>query len=208
MAVDSATTIAGFDTTLPAETDKRSEGAGNIRHIKTVVKTAFPNFTGSTTATPDDLDLIAGFAATGKTVESFASGTNIVFYNDAAPTGWTINQNVDESAVRLSKGSGNSGVTAGTGGGTHNFSTVFTSVAESGTAGVGDHTLTVSEMPAHTHDVDGRQTSVNNTGSAPAGTTGTGIADKTTTSAGGGGAHSHTVDRRVKWAACIICGKD
>lgn len=135
----------------------------------------------------------------------------MVFYEDAAPTGWTIVAGVDEHAIRLSKGSVAGGEAAGATGGTNNFSTQFATLAEGATPGVGDHTISIAEMPAHTHpnsivpvsgneggfDGNVRQAQINASNAA-----------LTIASQGGGGAHGHTVDLRVKWAACIIATKD
>ena len=60
MAVDTATTIAGFDTAKPESSDPKSEGDGNFRHIKSVLKTTFPYVTGVVTPTLAQLNYLAG----------------------------------------------------------------------------------------------------------------------------------------------------
>lgn len=131
----------------------------------------------------------------------------MVFYQDTAPTGWTIDAAIDEHSVRLTKGSAAGGQAGGATGGTNNFSTQFASLAEGATPGVGDHTLLIGEIPAHAHTIltyrttdstAGRVTEKGNSSSSSV----------NTQSAGGGGAHGHTVDLRVKWAACIVATKD
>lgn len=238
MAVDSATTIAGFDIAQPPNSGtngKRFEGAANIRHIKTVLQGNLGNIDGAVTATDADLNLIAGIAAASRKVINFASGTACLFYQDTAPTGWTITQSVDEHAVRLTKGSAAGGATAGTAGGTHDFSTQFASLAEGATPGVGSHTLTGAESgtsahthPSHTHnclvswdsgallrgtlgveEATGRGTTPTydldeNLGQAYLQSTVTPASSAANASSG----HSHTVDLRVKWAACIIATLD
>lgn len=60
MAVDSATTIAALNTALPTGADPKSEGDDNFRHIKTVIKAAFPNVAGAVSATDVELSRVAG----------------------------------------------------------------------------------------------------------------------------------------------------
>lgn len=60
MAVDSATTIAGFDTAKPAGGESKAEGDDNFRHIKTVVKNCFPNVGGAVTADHTELSYMDG----------------------------------------------------------------------------------------------------------------------------------------------------
>ena len=60
MAVDTATYVGGFDTAKPAGTDPKSEGDDNFRHVKTVLKTTFPNVTGAVTATHTQMNYLVG----------------------------------------------------------------------------------------------------------------------------------------------------
>jgi hypothetical protein len=60
LAVDSATTIAALNTALPTGADPKSEGDDNFRHIKTVIKAAFPNVAGAVSATDVELSRVAG----------------------------------------------------------------------------------------------------------------------------------------------------
>lgn len=60
MAVDTSTYVGGFDTAKPAGTDQKSEGDDNFRHIKTVLKTTFPNVTGAVTPTHTELNYVDG----------------------------------------------------------------------------------------------------------------------------------------------------
>lgn len=57
----------------------------------------------------------------------------------------------------------------------------------------GSTTLTVDQIPAHTHSITGVETSGNNTGSDPAATNGTSVGDIETESTGGGQGHTHTI---------------
>ena len=114
--------------------------------------------------------------------DGFDIGTVMMFAQTSAPTGWTKLTTHNNKALRIVSG------TASTGGSV-DFTTAFASQSVAGT--VGDTTLNLTQIPAHTHTV----------GPAPAtgsgGTTGGGsIAQTTTTytssSAGGGGSHTHT----------------
>lgn len=75
-------------------------------------------------------------------VSGVPSGTRMLFQQTAAPTGWTKDTSINNRALRVT----DSSVTTG---GTVSFSNIFTARAVSGT--VGNHTLTVAEMPAHGH---------------------------------------------------------
>ena len=90
-------------------------------------------------------------------------------------------------------------------GGTHNFSTQFASLAEGATPGVGDHTLTAAQLPVIQQSGSWLKSTA--TGSVLFSGGGQyGFASLP--SFGGGSAHGHTVDLRVKWAACLVCTKD
>jgi len=138
-------------------------------------------------------------------VAEFASGTEAMFVQTAAPTGFTTNTNATLSECCLQ-------VVNGTGGGTGGadaFSTVFTgsktatnpsvpiSVANlslNSTLTAGAYTLTTPEIPSHTHTAGGSggsQPQINQSGAGATthgnpGTRGSG-------STGGGGSHSHTL---------------
>lgn len=208
--------IGDWSTTASANkpTDnpgKRSDGAAEIRQLKKIIFDTFPEADGAINVSDTEFNYLAGVTSAIQTQINqggFTTGTAMVFYQNTAPTGWTIVSAVDEHAIRLTKGSTAGGQAGGATGGTNNFSTQFANLAESATPGVGDHTLTITEIPAHTH----------NYSLAPANRQGASAGSSrveqpsspgdATTSAGGGGAHSHTIDLRVKWAACIIADKN
>lgn len=151
--------------------------------------------------------------------DAFASTTAMVFYQDSAPTGWTIVSAVDEHAITLTKGSGAAGVEGGTSGGTSDFSTLF------GLQATDSYTLLEADVPAHTHTAPSHAHNINTyaTSHGAASTSnvlheGAGSGTHTVaTVAGGGGAtdsfggdggHSHAIELRVKWSACIVATKD
>jgi hypothetical protein len=146
------------------------------------------------------------------------AGTVILFYQAAAPTGWTQVTTQNDKALRVVSGTG------GTTGGTTAFSSVFTnqtvsttiSTSISGTTGA--TTLSTSQIPSHTHSY----TAVTGSGSGNAESSGAysfGGAD--TGATGGGGSHTHSfsgsgsgsgtssaVTLNVQYINIIICSKD
>jgi hypothetical protein len=112
--------------------------------------------------------------------------TAMVFFQAAAPTGWTQTVAHTNKGLRVVDGAG-----GGAGG---------TLVFDSAT--VSSHTLTEAEMPAHTHNA-GASRAV-----AAAAVT---VRDSTegniaTSSTGGGGGHNHGLD--LKYIDVITCTKD
>ena len=96
-----------------------------------------------------------------KISSEFDSGTRMAFAQAAAPTGWTVETcaTYNNAALRII-----TAATSGTGGGTagsNEFNTAFSTsidvvvsgIAASVTGDTGSTTLTVSQLPAHTHTV-------------------------------------------------------
>jgi len=139
------------------------------------------------------------------------AGTKMLFYADTAPTGWTIDNTLDDKVVFVTKGSAAGGQT---GGGAHSTGT-WTQPGHQHTHAA--FTLTTNEMPAHTHQVTkahptGDQTSAYMQGSGGS----SGTTQFTSTSTGGGGSHTHpnaaaaaTANTWRPAAYCmIICSKN
>lgn len=206
------------------------DGNSNGWDLALTVKASEVNsLLGITGVVEDRLNALEADAAT------LPSGTKMVFYQDAAPTGWVIDETVDEHSVRLTKGSVATGEPGGTIGGTYDFSAVFDSdMAEDATPGVGGHSVTDGQMPSHGHGGGGHVHSLNvvsnagnvNLASAVTfgGTAGGGnmgfntfstsnnnlMGQPTTTVINVNGndePHSHTLTLRPKWAACIVATK-
>jgi hypothetical protein len=76
----------------------------------------------------------------------FTSGTKLLFQQTAAPTGWTKDTTHDNKALRVVSG------TAGTGGSTA-FTSAFGTPSVSGSLSgtVGSTTISIAQMPSHTH---------------------------------------------------------
>ena len=132
-------------------------------------------------------------------VAAFDAGTKMIFNQTSAPTGWTKDTaSNDDSALRVTTG------TVGTGG-SAGFATAMGTPSVSGTVGlsgdlaagnlavsisgnISDTTLTVAQMPAHTHTI---QAANNLNGNFINYNDGGGLTSKTTSLTGGGGAHNH-----------------
>jgi hypothetical protein len=140
------------------------------------------------------------------------AGTAMLFYQAAAPTGWTQYTGVNDRALRVVSGSG------GGSGGTTAYSTYF-----NGSFSVGSTAITEAQMPSHTHGVTdpghahtipagGNSTTGGGqgTGSGPiqfnpsTSTVGTGITINATGSSAG---HDHTIPS-LQYADVIICTKN
>ena len=68
MTVESASYISQLDATLPTATDPKSEGDNQLRLIKTVLKTQFPNFgTAAMTASHTELNYMVGVTSAVQT---------------------------------------------------------------------------------------------------------------------------------------------
>lgn len=117
--------------------------------------------------------------------DPFPSGTRLIFAQDAAPTGWTKDTtNYNNHALRVVTG------TAGTTGGTVDFTTAFASQAVTGTVGTsGATTLSESQIPSHTHGLP-RNACGGNTALFYSG--GDGVFNVNSGSTGGGGSHTHS----------------
>jgi hypothetical protein len=147
--------------------------------------------TGTTASIVAPDAIAAAIAAIGG--GGLASGTKALFVQTNAPTGWTKDTDQNDKALRIVSG------TPGTGG-TSAFSTVF------GLTATDAHTLTESEIPAHTHGL----TRKTNQGSSdfihPA--SGGGETAFNSGSTGGSGSHSHNMDLQVSYLDVIKATKD
>jgi hypothetical protein len=119
------------------------------------------NFNYSVTAAPQ-IQLaadptLADQAATKHYVDALLpSGTTLLFYQSAAPTGWTQVTSLNDYALRLVSGTG------GSTGGSVAFSSAFVSQAVTGSISIntisatsGSTTLTTAQIPSHTHNWGG-----------------------------------------------------
>lgn len=133
------------------------------------------------------------------TADPIPTGSVMLFYQNAAPSGWTLVTSQNNKALRVVSSAG------GVAGGTNSFSTVF---AQSAT---GSHVLTTSEIPAHTHAAAAGNFVITAAGSsyAPTGSgSGTSYQSAATASAGSGGGHTHTFTMDVAYIDVLLCSRD
>jgi hypothetical protein len=146
------------------------------------------------------------FSAGSSGSSGFISGTRLLFYQAAAPTGWTQVTTHNDKALRVVSGSG------GGSGGSTVFTSVFASRTPSGT--VNNHTLTIGQIPSHTHNVGGFINAGGfNSGYVIGQAQENGIQFDATTTAGSSQPHSHgftgtAMDFAVQYIDVIICSKD
>ena len=148
---------------------------------------------------------------TTTTTNLLPSGTRLVFHNSSAPTGWTRDTSINDTALRVVSGStgsgGSTGFTSALGSpsvsgsvslsgepGSGNLSTSI-----SGNVNIGSTTLSTSQMPSHSHSfpvADGFQfyanTNAITTSSQVSDTSGVG-----TNSTGGSGSHNHNAGHNL-----------
>ena len=164
-------------------------------------------------AVPSSANNVALLSASGDLVDSgggiFPTGTAMLFYQSAAPTGWTktTTAGLDNHALRVVT---STGWTSGTQG-TNSFTDVLGSGAAVSTDG---HALITSELASHTHNSGAtRVIAVTPTATDVArlslGDTSAGIGGAVNTSStGSGSAHSHTLSVDVNYLDLIIATKD
>lgn len=139
-----------------------------------------------------------GTAVVGGT-SPIPAGTVMSFYQTAVPTGWTqvTTAALGDALLRLSVTTG--GVTGG--------STAFSTW--SAVTATGAYTLATADIPSHTHV----QTKVTGAAIATSGAAETtlntvGASAQSTQASGGGGSHSHTVTRGLKYADFVVGSKN
>ena len=156
-----------------------------------------------------------GSALTG--VSSIPSGSQALFFQAAAPTGWTQNTTASINTTTLQVVTGSGGGVSGT----DAFATTFTSSkstasgpitfndassagASTGTLAVGDTTLSTPTIPSHSHPVNISGRSGQPGGDPPRPTSG----GQTTGGAGGGGTHSHPISGTVSLSGSVAATTD
>ena len=228
MALETASFIDGLNSSNPAATDALAQADDHLRLIKAAIKATFPNITGAVTLTQAQINALAD------TVPAPA-GTKMLFRQSTAPNGWTKETADDNAAIRVVSGSVTDG---GTNGFTNSFNTAFTISGTTGGSGTlytssgtsGSTTLSISQIPAHSHDITESFTKEDNNFTAGSerplreNSVNLGNYTVTTTSTGGGGGHDHTIPALdipshthtfsddhnfdVKYVDVIVCTKD
>ena len=134
----------------------------------------------------------------------------VLFYQASAPTGWTQVTTLNDYALRIVSGTG------GSTGGTTAFSTVFTNQTITITGlSVGATTLSIAQMPSHTHTYPTAGQASGYTGYLAGGNPCQPTCSTTSSSTGGGGSHTHSISGSasgnvtldVRYANIILCSK-
>jgi hypothetical protein len=136
---------------------------------------------------------------------SIPAGSKVAFYQDTAPTGWTIINTLDDKLVYITKGHAAGGQYGGT---VH----ITGSWTISGfDANVGNHTLNSAEIPAHSHSLGIYSAGVEDTGpiyilSSVMGQSPSGSPLTTASDGGSGGAHTHQMAaHNGSWRPAAYC---
>jgi hypothetical protein len=209
-----------------------SLGTVSIKDTLNVTNTV--NVAGNVTISSNGVVNATSFTGNGAGltgVDPFTSGTKMVFYQASAPTGWTQDTAAALSNTVMSVVTGTGG---GTGGSTSYFSSFLATTDKSGTdtapvtgsvsGTVGDTSLSTPQIASHSHSFSIIQPHPNSGSPNVARGSGNQPGTAGTSSAGGGGAHSHpfsgslssaTADvsvtvpaADVKYANVIVATKD
>ena len=185
---DASTNLSAMQTTVdpyPLSTPSlATDLAGEIQRLRYLIK----QITGEAQWYMDpEMDL-----ATLSGAGIFPSGTKLWFYQNTAPSGWTIDTTPADAVLAVKGGSGAYNVSGG---------------SQAGTWTQPDHTLTTAEIPAHTHTLGGSYVyyATDYLGSYFVLTN---LNNANTGSTGGGGAHNHGTTWRPLAQVGIICTKD
>ncbi len=168
-----------------------------LRRGTTAEIAAFTGADGEMTYDTDtnELQIHDGSTAGGLPIGGFPATTSMLFYQSAAPTGWTkdTNATLDNHAIRVVT---STGWTTGS-----NGATAFNSVFGSGKVTGGD----AGNDASHTHTVAARSSG---SGSFLAAQNNDTPDDQTTSSAGAGGTHTHTLSLDLNYFNVIRATKD
>lgn len=158
MGLEAIQYIDDFNTDWPLGTDKRRQGDDHLRGIKLGVKNSFPNITGPMTRTQATLNAIP--ANVGDAFAHLLPQGAIIMWdleNAAVPAGWAIcnGQTVADYGVvpdmrdRFIVGAGSDYANRATGGA--DTKNTGDSGAHTHGGSTQAHTLTVQQIPSHSH---------------------------------------------------------
>ena len=190
MALENATYISSLNSSNPTSTDGLAQADDHIRLIKAVLQSTFPNINAAMTVTDEVLN---GLDARLTTLEGDSSlpapsGTKMLFRNPTAPTGWIQDTADNDKALRVTN------TATLTSGGSQSFTTALASsrtITGSMTGTVAGHTLTIAQIPPHTHSITLRDPSDTGVAYNPGSSDDRVIGSDNTGSRGGGASHSH-----------------
>jgi microcystin-dependent protein len=159
MSVEAATRIHQLNTSAPSNSDPVAQGAGHLRTVKAAIKGSFPAFGvgedgGVVTLGADQINALQAASATANLVNTLYPVGSIYLSAVATNPGTTLGHG---TWSQIAQGR----FLAGVGTGTDSLSA--TREMEAGnTGGTYNHTLTVAQLPAHSHELFVR----NDTGSS------------------------------------------
>ena len=196
----------GLSTGNPSKLIKGSEIDDEFDAIVTM------STTKANKAVPSAAGNIATLSVTGDLQDSgdsfFASGTRMLFQQETAPTGWTIDTTLNDAGLRLVDGSTQTFETTASPGGSVAFSTVFGRTATDG------HTLTWDQSGhrSHTHTYTPNVATIGPAGGGFIAGYGHGGSNTTSGSSLGNAnainPHSHNIDLQLTFADVIVATKD
>lgn len=157
MPLETATTISGLNKDWPLNTDQVLQGDDHLRLLKSVLLGQFPGSGGGldnpVLVTAEEMNFLQGVTSNiqdqldiALAIEEFPTGTVMTFMQASAPPGWSqVTVSVNNRMLRVTSGAG-----GGNGG-----STLVTDWQGSFTHAhaTSSHSLDITEMPAHTHDI-------------------------------------------------------
>ena len=173
--------------TNPTGTDLKSQGDDHIRLIKKVIKNTFPNLNGAVNATPLQLNSLAspGTVCFPGLIGMWSGAIGSI------PSGWVLcngsgvlsNGNpVPDLRDRFIVGAGSSYGIGATGGATTHTHSV--------SVNVDNHSLTIAQIPSHSHTVPGSVSSNGGSETFDGNSSGASF-NMETSSVGSGAGHSH-----------------
>lgn len=188
MGLESATFINQLVTSNPTGSDGKSQGDDHLRLIKQVLQNSFPNITGAVTMTQAQLNTLGqpGVLAQPGMVTMWWGSPDFI------PSGWKLcngvgtisnGSNVPDLRDRFVVGAGAAYALGAVGGAITHIHGATTSVA--------DTTLTLAQIPSHTHTRAGWNGNYTGPGYPGFNGSGSSVSQVPTDPAGGGGPHNH-----------------
>lgn len=206
MALETATYINQLVVSNPGATDTVAQADDHLRLIKTVLKNTFPNLTGPITAGQDALNA------------PIPQGLIAMWTGATAPAGWFLCDGTNGTpdlrdrfivGAHTNKPLGTSGgSTATNSAGNHTHSMTGAGV-HSHTGLTGSTALTTAQIPAHSHDIALKYTSVGGAGSSRQYWTRSAVDPLTdatvgSTSVGSGLGHTHALSQDGEHAHALV----
>lgn len=172
-------------------------GTLDTANLGLMLASFFPNVNSNVTATDEELNKLDGLTASTAELNLLAGQTALSSVADSYPIG-SIYMNATNSANPASLLGFGTWTSFGTGRvlvGLDSTQSEFNSIGETGGAKTSAHTLTIAEMPSHTHrqtQYPGYSVTASNVDQAPRGVVGDAYGNTHIENTGGGGSHSHS----------------